>query len=502
MLKPKVPFFILSLFIAGCTVGPDYHRPDAPVPNKYKELRPGWKWASPQNVETGPWWEIFKDPVLNDLEKQVAISNQNLAAAEAQYRQSLAVVDQARAAFYPVVGSELEATRQKRSTTGGGTFTTPGTNGSTIPSPVSNGSNAPSGTSPISVATYFSSYLLSVNASWVPDIWGNVRRQVEADLDAAEASAAQVAQVQLTAQATLAEDYFQLRTLDRMQELLDRTVVSYQKALDLTIARYKVGVAALADVSQAQTQLNTAEVQATDNGINRATFEHAIAVLIGLPPENFSITPSVKALAPPSIPYQIPSVLLERRPDIAHAERQMAQANALIGVAIAAFYPTVTLSAAGGFQTNQFSQWFSWPSSFWSLGAELAETIFEGGLRRAQVAAARENYENMVATYRQTVLNAFQNVEDNLVALNILQKELKEQRQAVKGADLSLRLLVGQYTSGTVPYTNVITNQTTLYSNQISEINITGRQMIAAVGLITSLGGGWEACSVCLPKSP
>lgn len=468
-------FVAFTLLLSSCAVGPNYVRPFVNTPVKFKEADKNWKVAHPSDEEDrGDWWEVFHNPELDVLETKVNVSNQNIKVAVAQYQQAIALVREAQAAYFPVVAGSVSVTRQKQSTL------VTSTSG---------------GTSSVSTGRTVTDYLLSLNASWVPDLWGGVRRQVESNKASAQASAAQLAGVRLSMQGTLAQDYFQLRALDADQKLLNNTVIAYQKALRLVKDQHAAGVASLADIAQAQAQLKTAQALAIDNGINRAQFEHAIAVLIGQPASTFSLAPKVITLNPPTIPVAVPSTLLERRPDIAQAERQMAAANALIGVAIAAYFPTLTLSGSYGYETFDFAHWISQPALFWSVGPQLAETIFDGGLRRAQVAAARASYRQMVATYRQTVLAAFQNVEDNLAALRLLRSEAAVQHQAVAATKFSLKLLLSQYQAGTVAYTNVIVAQNAAYSAQKTESDIAGRRMVAAVGLIMALGGGWDAFS-------
>ncbi len=457
---------LFALFLAACSVGPDYVHPSVAVPLQYKEANKNWQQAVPKDThDRGAWWTIFNNPELNALEARVNISNQNIALTEAQYRQALALASQARAAYFPTIGAASNITRQQQPSLGG------------IPQPSIEPNN---------------DYRFSGNASWELDIWGAVRRQVESSKASLQASAAQVAAVRLSTQALLAQNYFQLRALDKVQHVLDNAVTAYQKALKLTQDRFNSGVATQSDVAQAQTQLKVAQAQAIDNGVNRAQLEHAIAVLMGQPPGNFVLAPKIVALQPPRIPGQIPSTLLERRPDIAEAERNMAAANAQIGVAIAAYFPTFSLSGAAGYESNHFAHWITQPTLFWSVGPQLAATLFDGGLRRAKTAAARASYDQSVATYRQTVLSAFQNVEDNLSTLRILAREIKVQQQAVAAAQLSLKLALDSYKSGTIAYTDVIIAQTAAYTAEKNAVDVAGRQMVAAVGLVTALGGGWH----------
>jgi NodT family efflux transporter outer membrane factor (OMF) lipoprotein len=477
---------IACLVVCGCTVGPDYERPDVAAPDAYKESA-NWKPAQPADaIQRGAWWEIFGDDTLNQLEQQIETSNQTLAQVEAQYRQATAMVSAARANFLPTLGVDLGAQRAGRYGTGsivsGGTVIGGG-------GVLNSGSSHPTNT-----------YSLPLTASWEPDLWGRVRRTVEGEEASAQASAATLASTRLSLQAELAQDYFQLRVVDEQKRLLDDTVAAYQKSLQLTQNQYQVGVAAKADVVQADTQLKQAQVQAIDLGISRAQLEHAIAVLVGKAPADFSLAPQRLTTAPPVVPVAVPSTLLERRPDVAIAERQAAAANAQIGVAKSAYFPSLTLSASGGAQTSTFSDILAAPSRFWSLGAELAEAIFDGGAREAQVAQARAGFDAAAANYRGVVLAAFQNVEDGLAALRILEAEAVAQDEAVRSADESLRIVVNQYRAGTVSYLNVVTAQTTAYSNERNAIAILGNRLTNSVGLIKAVGGGWEASELPRPE--
>jgi NodT family efflux transporter outer membrane factor (OMF) lipoprotein len=471
---------ILMIFTA-CAVGPDYVRPTAEVPPSYKEIE-GWKVAEPKDHLTrGAWWKIFNDPELNGLEEEVNISNQNIIVAEAQFRQARALVQVARAGYFPTITIGSSFTRSLASSNVGG-------------APGSSSAAGASGTSSKSVSTTttpISNYLLPASASWEPDLWGRVRRTVEASETSAQASAADLEGIRLLVQAEVAQDYFQLRTLDAQKELLDATVIAYQKFLDLTKNRYASGVASKLDVLSAETQLKTTQAQAIDVGVQRAQLEHVIALLCGRPASLFSIPVAALSTSPPAIPVGIPSKLLERRPDIAGAERRVASANAQIGVAIAAYYPNITLSASGGFNAIDLAKWLTWPSRFWSVGAAVAETVFEGGLRRAQTAQARAAYDATVASYRQAVLTGFQEVEDNLAALRILQEEAQVQDEAVRAAAQSVASTTNEYKAGTVSYLNVLIAQTIALGNQRSAIDILGRRMAASVLLVKALGGGW-----------
>ncbi len=480
---------LLPLLFCGCSVGPNYVRPPVETPTAYKETAE-WKVAQPQDeLPRGKWWEIFNDRQLNALESQVNISNQNLAAAAANFRQALSQVRVARAGYFPTVAGGPSWSRFKRSATLGSANTNlAGASGTGM------GPNI--GVFP---GQTLSDYLLNFNAAWELDIWGKVRRSVESSEATAEASAATLEGVRLSSQATLAQDYFQLRALDEQKRLQDEIVVALGKILEQTRNRYAMGINSRADVAQAENQFKTNQAQAIDLGVQRAQLEHAIATLIGKPASDFSILKAPLTSCIPSIPTGVPSELLERRPDIATAERNMAAANANIGVAIAAYFPTITLSATGGFESSGTPLWFTWPSRFWSIGAAAAQTFFEGGLRGAQTSAARAAYESTVATYRQTVLTAFQEVEDNLAALRILQEEAKVQEEAVKAARLSVTLSTNQYMAGTISTLDLLVVVNAARDTERTAVTILGNRLNAAVLLIKALGGGWKASD--LPTS-
>ncbi len=453
----------LLLSLAGCTVGPDYVKPTSEVPAAFKEAV-GWKPAVPADaLPRGKWWQVFGDEGLNALEERVAVSNQNLRLAEAQYRASVALSAQARAGQFPSVGA----------------------NASSIRSEASSRTSSSSG-----VAT---SHSLSLQASWETDLWGGVRRAVEAAAAGVEASAADLAATKLSLQATLAQDWYALRALDAQQKLLDDTVAGYAKSLELTQNRYRAGVAAAADVAQAQTQLKSTQAQALDVGVQRAQMEHAIALLVGQAPSTFALAPMPLLTAPPpAIPVGLPSTLLERRPDVAAAERRVAAANAQIGVAKAAFFPDLSLSANGGWQSSALVGWISAPSRFWSFGPALAQTVFDGGLRSAKQDQAMAAWAGTVASYRQTVLAALSDVEDNLAALRILEREASVQDEALQAAKKSLELATNQYKAGVVSYLNVVTAQAAALGAESTASALRARRMAASVGLIKALGGGWE----------
>ncbi len=457
---------IALMFFAGCTVGPDYVRPALEAPATYKEID-GWKMAQPKdNAIRGAWWEIFNEPELNALEEQVEVSNQNIAAAEANFREARALVQQARANYFPTITVGIGVNNSSRSTTilGGST-----------------------------VRTTPTQYSLPIDVSWELDVWGRIRRQVESSQAGAQASAADLQNAKLSAQTELAQDYFQLRTLDAQKRLLDDTAADYQKSLDLTRNQYAAGVVSRADVLQAETQLKTTQAQAIDVGVQRAQVEHAIALLIGKAPADVSVSVLPVSAQPPPIPVGLPSELLERRPDIAAAERRVAQANALIGVAEAAYFPTVSLGASGGFESTNFSRWISAPSRFWSVGPTITETVFDGGLRRAQTDQARAVYDSSVALYRETVLTGLQQVEDNIAALRILENEAQIQDEAVKSAQQTVTVVNNQYRAGIVNYLNVVVVQAAALNNERTAISILGNRLNASVLLIKALGGGWNA---------
>jgi NodT family efflux transporter outer membrane factor (OMF) lipoprotein len=412
---------------------------------------------------------VFDDPQLNGLEEQIDISNQTVLAAEAQVRQALALVQVARASYFPFVTGGVSYIRAESSST------------------ISRSALAGD------VAT--TDYRLPINLSWEADVWGRIRRTVEASRGSAEASAADLESARLSAQSALAQAYFQLRTVDTQSQLFEATVTAYQKALDLTRNRYGSGVAGKADVLQAETLLASTKAQLIDLGVQRAQLEHAIALLIGKPASDFSLAAAPFKPIPPVVPVGLPSELLERRPDIAAAERRVAAANAQIGVAKAAFFPRFTLSLLGGYESGDFSNWFTWPSHFWSLGPALAQTLFAGGSLQALTDQARAAYDGAVASYRQTVLTGFQEVENNLAALRFLEREAPLQEAAVQAAQQSLTITMNQYKAGTVSYLNVTAAQTTALTNERAAVDIAGRRMAATVLLIKALGGGWASAA-------
>jgi len=459
-------YLVLLLLVAGCTVGPDYRKPEAPGAPQFKEAQ-GWREAQPRDqLPRGSWWTVFGDPELDKLMQRVDVSNQNIKIAEARLRQARAVANQARAGLFPTVSANASAIRTK------------------APS-LANQPNLANGA--------IDNYAAGLTANWDLDLWGRVRRAVEAGEDNWQASGAQLEAAKLSARATLAQNYFALRVADTTRRLLEDTVKAYQRSLDLTRNRYNAGVAARVDVVQAEVQLKSAQASLIDVGVERAQLEHAIALQLGEPPANFSLASSELAIRMPQLPLALPAELLERRPDIAAAERAMAAANAQIGVAKAAYYPTLSLSTALGFRGTNYLTLFSAPGRFWSLGASTAETLFDAGQRNAVTDQAAAAYDAQVATYRQTVLTGFQEVEDNLAALRILGEEATLQDEVVQAARHALQLTENQYSAGVVSYLNVITAQTTALNSERTSVSVLGRRLTASVGLVQALGGGWTA---------
>ena len=477
--------------LSGCTVGPKYH-PTAPAqppaavykesPTQFKENE-GWTVAQPADSKLrGKWWEIFNDPELNTLEEQLNINNQNIKQFFENFMEARAIVREARAQYFPTLGVAPSFNRSRTSSNLG-----------TIPVTTT-------GTGAAVRQLQTTVYSLPLEASWAPDLWGKIRNTVHQAQYAAQISAADLENERLTEQASLAEFFFQIRGQDELQKIFDETVTADQKELDLARALYETGIDDQISVVEAETTLQSAQAGATDVAIARAQYEHAIAVLVGQTASNFSIPVKPMTFAPPPIPVGVPSELLERRPDIAAAERAMAQANATIGIAYAAYYPNLTLSAAGGFESSTFTHWLSWPSRFWSVGTSLSETIFDAGLRRATVQQYIATYNADLAGYRQTVLAAFQQVEDALAEVRILSKGIQQQQQAVNSAQTFLKLEEGRYETGIDPYVNVLIAQTTLLSNQQTLNNLQVQQMTAAVALVEALGGGWDRSQLPSPE--
>ena len=468
----------LAVLLAGCTVGPKYETPTTPAADIFKEATPTdyqiagvWRPARPSDaVGRGAWWKIFGDPELDRLEDEVTASNQNLKVAEARFRQARALIGFQRAAEFPTIsaGVSTASTRESANT------------------PYFGVQNVrPEG-----------QLQLPFDLSYEIDLWGQIHRMVSAAREEAQATAADLETMRLSLHAELALDYIELRSADAQQRLLDDTVKAYTDALRLTRNRLEGGYAPGSDVAQAQTQLATTLVQDTDIGVMRAQFEHAIAVLIGKPPAAFSLPPKPLDLRPPPIAPGIPSELLQQRPDIAAAERRVAEANDQIGIAKAAYYPSLNFNAMSGFEGNNGANWFVWPSLFWAVGTSLTQPLFDGGRLHAQSRQVQAAYDAAVATYRQTTLSAFQDVEDNLAALRILDREARQQRDAVVAAQNSLRLFTDRYAGGEDTYLNVITAQTFALTNQRNDVDILRRRMEASIRLVKALGGDWNAADL------
>jgi len=481
VIRPIVTSLVASslvLFLAGCEVGPKYAKATVPLTPSYKEASPEsfkeagqWKPAQPsEQALRGKWWEVFGDTQLNALEEQLTISNQDLKVADARLREARAAVRFNRASEFPTISagptiSALDASANR-------------------PYQVITGNTG--------------DFVLSFDLSYEIDLWGRVRRTVAAAREETQATAADYATASLSLHAELAMDYFELRSADAQKQLLDDTVKAYTDALHLTTNRFLGGVAPKSDVAQAQTQLDTTRVQDTDVTVARAQYEHAIAILIGKPPAAFSLAIAPLDLQPPKIPVGLPSELLERRPDIAAAERRAAEANQQIGIARAAYFPAVTLDSSAGMEGTSPLNWMIWPSRFWAVGPQMLETLFDGGRRRAGSEAAIAGYDGAIATYRQTTLTAFQEVEDNLAALRILETEAQQQQQATASAQESLQLFTNRYTGGADTYLQVIIAQTVALQNERNSVDILRRRMDASALLIKALGGGWSVTE--LPK--
>ena len=473
----------VTLLVSGCTVGPNYHRPTAPAAPAFKEsavVPPpdlpdgGWKQVTPNDSTIrANWWEIYQDPQLDKLEQQVAVSNQTLKASYEQYMQARAAIQASRAQYYPTVTVGPSATRERQSQNR--PLYVPGSK------------------------TNYNDLFLQGQVSWEPDLWGNIRRQVEAQRATTQATAADLANVDLSLRSELATDYFELRGLDTQQRLLDNTVLQYEQYLDLTKTRFTGGVATDSDVALAQTQLDQTRAQAIDVGVARAQFEHAIATLTGVPASTFSLAFAPLDLPLPQVPVGVPSQLLERRPDVAAAERRANAANAQIGIAIAAYYPTINITGNGGFESKNAGTLIQGPSALWSLGGSAVELLFDAGRRHAITEEARHGYEINVANYRETVLQAFQEVEDNLSGLRILNSESAAQQRAVDSARRSLDISTNRYKGGVTTYLEVITAQATQLSNERTAADITTRQFAASVLLVKALGGGWDNTKLPTP---
>jgi NodT family efflux transporter outer membrane factor (OMF) lipoprotein len=472
------------VLLCACNPGPKYAKPPAPVPTAYKEAPPqfkegaGWVVAEPADDKIRPkWWEMYNDPQLNALEEQVAIANQTVLQAEANFRAAQALVVSARSQLFPTFGGSASYTRQHFSTN---------TRAATVSAP-----------GPASAASStINQYSIAANVAYTLDLWHRVRNQIAANSASAQASAADVATALLTTQAELAQDYFEVRALDAQEGILQDAMKNYRDTLNLTTILFKTGIDSEQDVTQAQTQLDTAIAQTTDLGVARAQYEHAIATLTGKPAATFSLPVAPFIPKPPSVPVAVPSKLLERRPDIAAAERLVAAQNALIGYARGAYYPSVSLSASGGFLSSAISNWFTWPSRVWSLGPSVSDTLLDFGARRAAVEQAQANYDAAVASYRQTVLADFQTVEDNLASLRILAKEVEEYQTAVRASAHYLELALIRYKTGVDSYLNVITAQNSVLTNRETQLQVQLRQMTSSVALVMALGGGWDAAQL------
>jgi NodT family efflux transporter outer membrane factor (OMF) lipoprotein len=490
-ISSNFPFLMAcgaGLVLAGCNLAPHYEKPKVEATASFKEAVPDpsgaaqdWSIAQPNDSTLrGKWWELYHDQQLNDLEERVTVSNQTVAAAEANYRVARALLSEAQSNFFPTVSVDPSVIRSRSSastSSSGGSSTS----GSTSPNP-----SAGSGTGPRTT------YTLPFEATYEVDLWGSVRNAVAQSSYEAQASAANVETAILSTRSTLAQSYFALRAADEQRRILDTTLADYEASVHLVRTLYNNGLASEEDLAEADSQLASAEAEATDLGIARAQYEHAIAVLIGMPPSLFSV--GVRPFNPvlPVIPVSVPSDLLERRPDIAAAERQVAAANAGIGLARAAYFPNVTLGASAGFAATSLSKLFDWPNRIWSVGPTVAQAIFDGGLRNAQNAEARATYDADVANYRQAVLVAFQSVEDNLVSLRVLSKEVTQQHAAAVAAQQTVKLSVVRYQNGLDSYVNVITAQNTFLTNRLAELQVQLRQVTASIALVNNLGGGWD----------
>jgi NodT family efflux transporter outer membrane factor (OMF) lipoprotein len=482
-ISPALAALALCGALCGCLPGPKYQKPAAPVatapaykesPANFKDAD-GWKVAQPQEgMLRGKWWEIFNDPELNALEDQLEINNQNIKQYFDNLIAARAVIHEEKSQYWPTVNTGASFTRAK-------------TSGNLVHS-----SNANTGAES-------TTWSLPLDVSWTPDFFGKIRSQVREAQYAAQVSAADLEVERLLEEATLAETYFQIRGQDELQRVLNATVDADQKALELTQTQYETGIGDYISVVQAQTTLQTVQSQALNVGVSRAQYEHAIAVLLGKPATDFSIPVKPMLITPPPVPIGLPSQLLERRPDVAAAERTIAEANATIGIGYGAFFPTVTLSATGGFQASQFTHWFDWPSNFWSIGPQLSQTLFNGGLYLAALHQYTAEYNADIASYRQTVLTAFQQVEDYLAATRILSQQILKQQQAVQSSQQYLDLEMNRYQSGIDPYIDVTIAQTTLLSNQQSLTTLSVQETVASIELVQALGGGWDVSQLPTP---
>jgi len=480
---------VLLLFLSGCVAGPKYHPPAPQAPAAVYKESPSesqevglWMPAQPADAKLrGKWWEIFNDPELNALEEQLDINNQNIKQYFENFMEARAIVREARSQYFPTLSVAPSVTHSRASAN----LSTANTN------------TGGTGTSPQLQSTLYS---LPLEASWEPDLWGKVRNTVRQAQYAAQVSAAELESERLTEQASLAEYFFEIRGQDELQKIFDDTVAADQKSYDLTRALYEAGIDDQISVVEAESALQSAQAGATNVGIARAQYEHAIAVLVGKTATNFSIPVKPMTVAPPPIPVGVPSELLERRPDVAAAERTMAEANAVIGIAYAAYYPNLTLTGEAGFESSAFHNWLSWPSRFWSVGASISETIFDAGLRRATVQQYVATYNADLASYRQTVLTAFQQVEDGLAEVRILSKEIQQEQQSLDSARTYLKLEQARYDTGVDPYLDVLIAQTTVLADQQTLNALQVQQMAYAVALVEALGGGWDRSQLPSPK--
>lgn len=471
----------LAALLGGCAVGPNYRRPAVETPAAFREAPPGWKQATPNDaLNRGAWWAAFGDPTLDALEPQVATANQSLIEAASNYEQERQLARAEGAAFWPTVSIDGSASRDQGTSHGG----------------ISSASSTASGSAVIvsTTAAPVNAYVASGAATWDLDLWGRVRRLIEADVETAQADAALLASTRLSLQSDLAQDYIQLRVLDARRRLLDDATADYERTLEIARNKYNAGVSSRSDVLSAQAQLDATRAQAVDAGVQRATLEHAIAVLVGKAPSDLRLPARAElGIAMPGVPAAIPSELLERRPDIAEAERDAAAANARVGEQIAAYFPTLSLSASGGFQGSDLAKLFELPNRVWSLGGSAGELLFSAGARGDQVRAARAAYNSAVASYRQTVLSAFEQVEDELSTLRLVGQEAQIQQTAVNEAAQASRIALNEYQAGTVDYTTVVTAQVTELTDRESLLNLQQEQLTASVVLIQALGGGWTS---------
>jgi NodT family efflux transporter outer membrane factor (OMF) lipoprotein len=470
-ITPQGVLLCLLLLLSACTLGPDYQRPSIATPTDFKELK-GWTQAQPRDTSLPEnWWVVFNDPYLSSLERQVALANQSIAEAEARYAQAQAMVQNAKAAYLPLLSTTLMSNRFR----------------------AASGQN-------VAVSGVRNLFGSMISVAWEPDLWGSVHHQVDANASTAQASAASLQAMRLSAQALLAQNYFLLRNIDTHSRLLTETITTYEKTLTIIQHRYRAGVVAKIDSVQAETQLASVRARLLESGIQRQQCEHAIAVLVGKAPSALNIPSRLMTTPVPSIPVLLPSQLLERRPDIAAAERLAAAANAQIGIAKAAYYPNLNLSASRGSQSIELSKLFTTAATYWALGpAALALPLFDGGARNAQLRSAIKNFEVTVAAYRNTVLTGFLEVEDALAELRLLAQAIEAQQHAVTSAQHAVELTMNQYQAGTVSYLNVMTAQATALTNEEAEVELQGRSLLAVVHLVKALGGGWDAKALPTP---